>query len=331
MTKCHPNIPPPLAPTALARAAHHTLTGHDCPSAASQATQHGFGLLEVILAVGAAALLAGGTFVLYQTTSNRSNVRAEQANIQQIAANTSHQYGALGSYAGLSTPTAISQGLIPASMIHDGAALNRWDSTVTLRPSAISGVANAGMDIIYASVPKRACAMLAIAAGAGMSDVKISPVSSKSGQSVMRGNTLDRAAISSACATADSHRMVFTYGNASGLLPVIMPPITLPPSGRSPPPPPPPAGPPPSPPPTPPPPPPPPPGCPAAPALTPACPAGQVGTQAWQATAFPACWMLTSYCAPFVAPPASWPTRKPASWPTRTTASTAWPDIVRCA
>jgi Tfp pilus assembly protein PilE len=295
MTKCHPNIPPPLAPTALARAAHHTLTGHDCPSAASQATQHGFGLLEVILAVGAAALLAGGTFVLYQTTSNRSNVRAEQANIQQIAANTSHQYGALGSYAGLSTPTAISQGLIPASMIHDGAALNRWDSTVTLRPSAISGVANAGMDIIYASVPKRACAMLAIAAGAGMSDVKISPVSSKSGQSVMRGNTLDRAAISSACATADTSGPTTqpttnsaTATPATAWLPSSPRPDTCMP-GR------------------------------------PSWHAGLAGN------GFSS--LLDAYILlrTLRGSPASWPTRKPASWPTRTTASTAGPDIVRCA
>ena len=52
--------------------------------ACQQSMQRGFSFVELMLAVGVATALAGGTFAVYRNLENKKQVRTEQANVQAL-------------------------------------------------------------------------------------------------------------------------------------------------------------------------------------------------------------------------------------------------------
>lgn len=263
-------------------------------------SQRGISLIEVMLAIGAMTLLSGAAFAIYQSSANNADVRAEQANIHTIARNADMTYGALGSYAGLTTAQAIADRVPPVSMNSGVGLTSRWAQPVILEPATIDGRPNAGLKIVYHAVPTRACLKLAAAASGGMYDLEIDDTSVFNRGNNHRPTILDIQAATQRCRNAA--RLAFTYyGGATGLSAQVLTPVALPP------PPPTSAPPPPAPVVAPPPvavtPPAPSPGCAAAPTApaTGTTPAGQTCSFIWNSVAAPACWSPLALCVPIAA------------------------------
>lgn len=275
-----------------------------------QHRQRGISLIEVMLAVGAMTLLSGAAFAIYQSSANNADVRAEQANIHTIARNADMTYGALGSYAGLTTAQAIADRVPPVSMNSGVGLMSRWAQPVILEPATIDGRPNAGLKIVYHAVPTRACLKLAAAASEGMYDLEIGDTSVFHRSNNGRPTVLDIQAATQQC--RNPAQLAFTYyGGATGLSAQVLTPVALPtPPPTS-------APPPPAPVVAPPPvavtPPAPSPGCAAAPTApaTGTTPAGQTCSFIWNSVAAPACWAPLALCVPIAAQPPI-PTAPPA-------------------
>jgi type II secretory pathway pseudopilin PulG len=284
-------------PSVLARAVRQGLTG---------AAPAGYTLIEVLLGVMALSVLTSAGFGIYRASANRADVRTEQANIQTMAARADRLFGALGSYAGLTTQQAIVARVPPASMLAGEGLLSRWAQPVLLGPASITDdfgytKPNAALRIVYQGVPARACARLAQAASAGMYDLEVGEVSVFRHSATGQPLDLDRAASIARCRGGGDMAFIY-YGGASGLMASVKQPVSLPPlvpPGVSPP-----SAPPAAPPVAPPPPPS--PGCvgSSAPTTPPTgtTPPGQTCSFAWAPGAYPSCWTSQAMCLPIVPP-----------------------------
>ena len=172
----------------------------------------GFTLVELALSFVVIGALAVGTIYAYQRTQTTAEVRQEQSRIQEISEKGERNYGALGSYTGVSSPAFVAAGLSPPGMASGGTLHSVWGQPVSLSATDIGLKPEAGLKIVYDAVPVRACALLAAATAEGLWDVQVN------GATVLKGpSDLDATLASSRCSQNDTAQMVFTYyGGASG-------------------------------------------------------------------------------------------------------------------
>lgn len=181
--------------------------------ACQQSMQRGFSFVEVMLAIGVATAVAGGTFAVYRNLENKKEVRAEQANVQALARDVGSAYSSLGRFPPALRMKSIDDKLVPAHMVVGSELRNLWGSAVDLAATTVDGRLNAGMEIIYTNVPARTCSAFATSASGGMFDVEVN------GVSVMGATgSVDPAATVERCAGDAGSRVVFTYySGATGL------------------------------------------------------------------------------------------------------------------
>lgn len=181
----------------------------------------GFSFVEVMLGLAVVSALGVGVFTVANRLEQKKDLRQEQSNIEQIAQRVGAAYSSNGRFPSDLRQSSIADRLVPVSMVHGTRLENVWGSAVDLRPTTIDGRAAAGMEIVYASVPKSGCAPLAIAAGTGMFDVEIDSTSVMDAQ----GN-IDPLLAGQRCNKPDGAEVVFTYySGASGLAVTTLPPL----------------------------------------------------------------------------------------------------------
>jgi prepilin-type N-terminal cleavage/methylation domain-containing protein len=209
-----------MAPSHLAQAVHRQVHGLDIPTTPTE--QSGFSLVEVLLGLAVVSGLGLGALSLASNLSNKKDVRIEQGNVQQLAEGIGSSYSSVGRFPTGLRQAAIIDNLVPVDMIQGSTSTlrNVWGSSVDLRATTINAKANAGMEIIYASVPKKGCAPFAIAASGGMFDVEID------GSSVIdaQGN-IDPLLTAQRCDVSDGAEIIFTYYSGRSGLAMINPPM----------------------------------------------------------------------------------------------------------
>ena len=179
----------------------------------------GFSFVEVLLGVAVVSVLGVGAFTIAGQLERKKDLRQEQSNIEQIARQVGASYSSTGRFPTNLRHASIADRLVPASMVRGTQLQSVWGANVDLRPTTIDGKANAGMEIIYSSVPKSGCAPLAIASGAGMLDVEVD------GESVVDANgNVDPLLAGSLCDAAAATEVVFTYYSGASGLAVTTPP-----------------------------------------------------------------------------------------------------------
>ena len=167
----------------------------------------GFGLLEVILVfalvIGAAAVV----FTVFQSAKPSADASNEGSNISTIATNLKSTYGISNSYVGLTSTSAISAQVIPASMVSgtgSSVAINSGWGTVTVAAdaggSSAAVCANAGrcFDITYNSVPQAACLKLVQGIAGFFDDVTVDTAD------IFTAGKLDSAKAVTACSGGTS-------------------------------------------------------------------------------------------------------------------------------
>jgi prepilin-type N-terminal cleavage/methylation domain-containing protein len=211
--KNYPGHTPTVHP--LSQALHRQMRGDSL----SFAPQTGFSLVEIMLGLAVVSVLGVGTFVVAERLSEKKAIRQEQANVQEIADRVGSAYSSLGRFPSHLRQEALEDNLLPVGMVHGSHLESAWGSAVDLTPTTIDGKANAGMQIVYSSVPTSGCAPLALSAGKGMFDVEID------GVSVMdaTGN-VDPLASAARCEAAGEAMVVFTYYSGAAGLAVMTPP-----------------------------------------------------------------------------------------------------------
>lgn len=128
----------------------------------------GFTLLEILLVIGIAAVIAIAAFMAWPAVQSSQRANAEQSRAMTIAAGIKQAYN--GRYAGVTDANVIAAKIPPSDMI-DGATLNSsWGEAVTVAP--VTGD-NSKFTISYAAVPEAVCLKLAPGLGQSFENVTV--------------------------------------------------------------------------------------------------------------------------------------------------------------
>jgi len=90
--------------------------------AISKQTQAGFGLLEVLLTLGAVSVMSLAIYGLFFTSDVSAEVRKEQDSLNTLSTNIDRSFGLTGGFSGLSLQAAKEGGLLPAAYLRTGTA-----------------------------------------------------------------------------------------------------------------------------------------------------------------------------------------------------------------
>jgi type II secretory pathway pseudopilin PulG len=173
----------------------------------------GFSLIELMLGISVVSIVGIGTFAIATHLDRKKDIRVEQANVEQIAQRVGASYASTGRFPTNLREASISDHLIPTSMVQGASLRSVWGEAVDLRSTTIDGKSDAGMEIVYESVPASGCAPFALSAGRGMFDVQVDGASVLDAQ----GN-VDPLLAGRRCEQSSTSQVVFTYySGASGL------------------------------------------------------------------------------------------------------------------
>lgn len=202
-------VPAPL-PSAVRRALHPLPTP-------------GFGFVELLAVIAAGSLLAAATYGFYRKTADARDVAHERTNVAALAENVRRAYAGRNAFGGLTTASALAQGVYPSDMVprRDGftSVPNPWGGTVAVAAATVDGgIAGNGFTIAYSNVPPSVCAAFAAAAGVGFEEVTV-----RHGQLASRdlhvgsvldaaGRNVDPALAAQRCAAGLSS-VAFTHGS----------------------------------------------------------------------------------------------------------------------
>ncbi len=184
------------------------------------AQQSGFGLMEVLLTLGAVSVMSLAVYGLFFSSDVTAEVKNEQTNLNTLSTAIDRSFGLTGGFSGVSMSEVVAEGLLPSQYTRSGEIRTEWGSTVDVRANSVART-NDSFLINYSNVPGDACARLAAAMAPNVYDLRIG------GTSVMTSTGLDPAAAASRCGSGAQMEFVYYSGLISGTA-VATPALTLP-------------------------------------------------------------------------------------------------------
>ncbi|HHA2721260.1 TPA: type 4 pilus major pilin [Stenotrophomonas maltophilia] len=191
------------------------MTPHARPRRRSSAP--GFGLVELLLALGAAAAMGAAALFFYPRVQTRVNVATDVENLRALASAIDRSYGVIGTYRNVSASSVVEDNLAPADFrkASFGSALsNAWGGPIAITPSTVRRFGDS-FTVAFSGVPRRACVpfLSAVAGDAYVQDVRVDGTSAKWNT----GGQLDVPTLAAACQEGGNVlEVVYHSGLASG-------------------------------------------------------------------------------------------------------------------
>ena len=204
------------------------MTPHSHPPPHSVAP--GFGLAELLLALGVATAMGAAAFWVYPRVSTRVNVASDVENVRDLANRVERSHGVVGSFRSVSTMNVLEDGLAPADFrqANPTAMSNAWGGAVTVSPSSVRFAGDA-FTVGLSGLPSRACVpfVSAMAGDVNVRDVIVG----NSSVLLANGGTLDIPALGLACGSDGVFVEVVYYsglvaGASVAAAPTLPPPST---------------------------------------------------------------------------------------------------------
>lgn len=188
----------------------------------------GFGLVELLLALGVATAMGAAAFWVYPRVTTRVNVASDVENVRDLANRVDRSHGVVGSFRGVSTLNVLEDGLAPADFRQASAATmsNAWGGAVTVSPATVR-LAGDAFSVGLSGLPARACVpfVSALAGDANVRDVIVGNTSVLLGN----GGTLDVPGSGLACgADGAVVDVVYYSGLVAGSSVAVVPTLPLP-------------------------------------------------------------------------------------------------------
>lgn len=191
------------------------MTPHARPRPRSPAP--GFGLAELLLALGAAAAMGAAALFFYPRVQTRVYVATDVENLRAMANAIDRSYGVIGTYRKVSASNVVEDNLAPADFrkASSGLALtNAWGGPIAITPSTVRRFGDS-FTVAFSGVPRRACVpfLSAVAGDAYVQDVRVDGTSAKWNT----GGQLDVPTLAAACQESGNVlEVVYHSGLASG-------------------------------------------------------------------------------------------------------------------
>lgn len=187
----------------------------------------GITLLELLLGLGAASVIATGAFIVFQPTDVRAEVQQTQFALADTATRIERSLGLTGNYASLDNHLVTGDRLMADGLYRNGRLENAWGGSTTFNPFTVRMPSDA-FQAQLRDVPKAACVPLVTALANNVWDARVGS------ESVFVGGSFDPATAVSACQRlgGDDVSFVFYSGLVSGAAVATLPPTlpTAPPS-----------------------------------------------------------------------------------------------------
>lgn len=118
----------------------------------------GFGLVELLLALGVATAMGAAVLWVYPRVTTRVNVASDVENVRDLASRIDRSHGVIGSFRGVSTLNVLEDGLAPADFRQGSPTgmINAWGGAVTVWPSTVR-LAGDAFTVGLSGLPARAC------------------------------------------------------------------------------------------------------------------------------------------------------------------------------
>jgi len=202
------------------------MTPHARPRLRSPAP--GFGLVELLLALGVATAMGAAAFWVYPRVTTRVNVASDVENVRDLASRIDRSHGVIGSFRGVSTLNVLEDGLAPTDFRQDSAATmsNAWGGAVTVAPATVR-LAGDAFTVGLSGLPARACVPF-VSAVAGDVNVRDVIVGNTSVLLSNRGS-LDVPSLGLACGVDGALvEVVYYSGLVAGASVAVVPTLPLP-------------------------------------------------------------------------------------------------------
>jgi len=190
----------------------------------------GFGLVELLLVLGVAAVIGAAGLIVYPRVQTRSHVAQDVENTRALATAIDQSYGVIGSFKAVSATAVVADNLAPADLRRGSSALTHaWGGPMSVTPSTVR-IFGDSYAVGFSGVPRRACVpfLSTMAGDPNVWDVIVDSTSAKRNT----GGELDVPTLAAACEEGGNRLEVLYYaGLASGGLVASLPaPPLLPPS-----------------------------------------------------------------------------------------------------
>jgi len=190
----------------------------------------GFGLVELLLTLGAAAVISAAGLIVYPRVQTRSHVAQDVENTRALATAIDQSFGVIGSFKAVSATAVVADNLAPADLRRGSSALTHaWGGPMSVTPSTVRFFGDS-YAVSFSGVPRRACVpfLSTMAGDPNVWDVIVDNTSAKRNT----GGQLDVPTLAAACEEGGTRLEVLYYsGLASGGLVASLPtPPSLPPS-----------------------------------------------------------------------------------------------------
>ncbi|NUH63689.1 type 4 pilus major pilin, partial [Stenotrophomonas maltophilia] len=118
----------------------------------------GFGLVELLLALGVATAMGTAAFWVYPRVTTRVNVASDVENVRHLASRIDRSHGVIGSFRAVTTLNVLEDGLAPTDFRHGSEATmsNAWGGAVTVAPATVR-LAGDAFTVGLSGLPARAC------------------------------------------------------------------------------------------------------------------------------------------------------------------------------
>ena len=123
-------------------------------------SQAGFTLVELGIVVGIAAVIIGLSLTVVPGLLATTRANAEISEVTAIVAKIQRTYTNQSNYATATTPIIASVKAFPDNEVAGSVITNRWGGLVTIAPTTLASIPNAGLNLTYASVPTAECLLI---------------------------------------------------------------------------------------------------------------------------------------------------------------------------
>lgn len=209
----------------------NTIAPHHC----RPTRPHGFGLVELLLALGATAAIGAAALIFYPRVQTRVLVATDVENLRAMSTAIDRAYGVIGTYRNVSASSVVEDNLAPADFRKASSAsslTNAWGGPIAITPTTVRRFGDS-YTVAFSGVPRRACVpfLSAVAGDADVQDVRVDGTSAKWDT----GGQLDVPTLVAACEdNGNVLEVVYFSGLASGgSVDTVIPPA-LPPPGLAP-------------------------------------------------------------------------------------------------
>lgn len=178
---------------------------------------HGFGLVELLMALGASAAIGAAALVFYPRVQTRVYVATDVENLRAMSSAIDRSYGVVGTYRNVSASSVVEDNLAPVDFRKSSsvsALTNAWGGPIAITPATVRRFGDS-FTVGFSGVPRRACVpfLSAVAGDAYVQDVRVDGTSAKWNT----GGQLDVPTLTIACQEGGNVlEVVYHSGLASG-------------------------------------------------------------------------------------------------------------------